>query len=81
LARSSYDQVWNCARAVERGARPQWRVPTGRARDHVLALRAAGLSVEEIARRAQLGSATVWRLLREDRAYNTTVAALLRVRA
>jgi hypothetical protein len=35
--------------------------------------------VAKVAERAQLGSATVWRLLREPTAYNTTVDAILRL--
>src|SRR5262245_4985662 len=64
-ARRRYDRTrWSVLQAL-RGASPQWKTSTARAREHVGVLRAAGWSVAEIAEGAQIGSATLWRLLRE----------------
>jgi hypothetical protein len=63
-------------RRAQLGGTPQWKVPTDRARRRIAELRAAGWSMERIARSAGIASPTVWRILRERRCYNTTSDAV-----
>jgi hypothetical protein len=78
---NAYQRARWAALAIVDGRQPQWKVWAGPAASHVRALRAQGVSVAEVARRAELAEATVRRaLVPHTRIFSTTAERILAVR-
>jgi hypothetical protein len=75
--RRLYDRARYAARSLQRSGSARWLVPSAPGARHVEQLRAAGMTVAQIARAAGCCELTVLRLAGADRCWSTVAHAVL----